>query len=129
MSNLKTYKLKDTWREWEIVLEVNHDLLTPERAREINEFWTSPDYRLEEAGQDAVKAVIKMAGERLASSFLEIGGGVCRDDHSAKRWTRENLHEIEGWGGTEPGELFGWCGIRLVSADIEVNLDLELEDE
>lgn len=34
----------------EVVLDVDHDVLTPELAREINAFWTDADWRLECAG-------------------------------------------------------------------------------
>ena len=129
MSNLKTYTLKETWKDWEVVLEVNHDLLTTERATEINEFWGDSGYRLQMAGQDAVKAVIKLAAERFAYAFLEIGGGACNTAEAAELWTRDSLHDLEGWGGSEGDRLFGWCGIRLVSAYLDIELDLEFEEE
>ncbi|MCY1185150.1 hypothetical protein D9M73_259060 [compost metagenome] len=72
-----------------------------------------------------VRAVIKLAAERLVTAILAWGGGVVRDGEQSKIWTQQNLHDEEGWGGTEGGEPFGWCGIRLVSADVQVDLDLE----
>ncbi|WP_371356141.1 DUF2528 family protein [Pseudomonas chlororaphis] len=129
MANLKQYTLKDAWKDWDITLEVNHDQLTVERATLINEYWSDSKWRLSEANQDVVMAVIKMAARQLVFAFLEIGGGTCNTTEAAGYWTRDNLHNQEGWGGTEGNEPFGWCGIRLVSADIEVDLDLEFQED
>ncbi|WP_025129702.1 DUF2528 family protein [Pseudomonas sp. PH1b] len=129
MANLKKYTLVDSWKEWSITLEVDHDILTKERATEINGFWSDAEYRISDEDDDVVMAVIKMAAKHLTYAFLEIGGGVCVDDESAGYWTRDNLQNEEGWGGTVKGSAFGWCGIRLVSADVEVDLDLEFQGD
>lgn len=128
MANLKRFTLKDDWKDWDITLEVNLDQLTTERATLINEFWSGHDDRLDEADGDVVRAVIKLAAERLVYAFLERGGAHIRDGEQSKIWTQQDLHDQEGWGGTEDGEPFGWCGIRLVTADVQVDLDLEFQD-
>ncbi|WP_228022208.1 MULTISPECIES: DUF2528 family protein [unclassified Pseudomonas] len=129
MTNLKKHTLMDSWKDWSITLEVDHDILTIERATEINEFWTSAEERLSDEDGDVVMVVIKMAAKHLVYAFLEMGGGVCSDERAAGHWTRDNLQNDEGWGGTVKGSAFGWCGIRLVSADIEVDLNLEFRGE
>lgn len=129
MANLKRFTLKDGWKDWELTLEVDLDVLTPERAGEINEFWSGDKDRLSDAGGDVVRAVIKLAAKRLTYALLEQGGGLVRDGEVAAIWTKQGLHDQEGWGGTEEGNSFGWCGIRLVSAEVEVDLDLEFEEE
>lgn len=129
MTNLKKYTLVDSWKDWSITLEVDHDILTKERATEINEFWTSAEERLSDEDGDVVMAVIKMAAKHLVYAFLEMGGGVCFDERAAGHWTCDNLHYDEGWGGTVKGSAFGWCGIRLENADIEVDLNLEFQGE
>lgn len=126
MANLKKYTLKDTWKEWEVTLEVDHDILNEERATAINSFWTSADDRLSDADDDVVRAVIKLAAEGWVYDLLEAGGMRVEDGQQSRIWT-EDRHNKEGWGGTLQGSVFGWCGIRLVSADIEVNLDLEFQ--
>ncbi|AZE47179.1 MULTISPECIES: DUF2528 family protein [Pseudomonas] len=128
MANLKQYTLKDTWKEWEITLEVDHDILTEERATVINSFWTSAVDRLSEADDDVVRAVIKLAAEGWVYDLLEAGGMRVDDGRQSQIWT-EDRHNKEGWGGTVQGSAFGWCGIRLVSAEIEVDLDLEFQED
>ncbi|MNF63355.1 hypothetical protein D3C84_450560 [compost metagenome] len=127
MANLKRYTLVDSWKDWGITLEVDHDLLTSELATLINEFWSGHEYRLEQAGGDVVWAVVRMAAERFVYALLEVGGGLVSSSHQAEIWT-EKLHDQEGWGGTAKGSAFGRCGIRLVEADVEVVLDLEFKE-
>lgn len=123
--NIKRYMLRDTWLDWAVILEVNHDQLTEERATLINQFWSGDDYRLDNAEGDVVKAVIKLAASTLVTAFLRIGGGnVAEGNEAAALWTRDDLHNHEGWGGQEDN-VYGWCGIRLVSADVGVDIDLD----
>lgn len=128
MANLKRFTLKDDWKDWDIVLEVDLDQLTIERATEINQFWGGDDDRLAEADGDVVRAVIKHAAKRLVYALLEQGGEVVRDGEQSQIWTQQDLHNQEGWGGTDDGNPFGWCGIRLVRADVLVDLDLEFQE-
>jgi hypothetical protein len=129
-SNIRQYALKDSWRDWEIVLEVDHSKLNEERAAEINQFWSGDSRRLDEVDGDVVKAAIKLAAETLVTALLKVGGGRVNKSNidGAGYWTRDDLHNEEGWGGTDDTP-FGWCGIRLVSADVEVGLSLEFEGE
>lgn len=127
MANLQKFTLSDSWKDWSITLEVDLDILTVERATEINEFWSDADYRLRQTNGDVVLAVIKMAAVRFIYAFLEIGGACVTKDEGGNNWTTTELHNQEGWGGSEEGNPFGWCGIRLVSADVEVDLDLEFK--
>lgn len=130
MANLKKFTLRDSWKDWSITLEVDLDILTEERATEINEFWSDADYRLGEEDGDVVRAVIRMAARRFVFAFLEIGGAVvCGGTEYTSSWTKTELHDQEGWGGSEEGNPFGWCGIRLVEADVQVDLDLEFKGE
>ncbi|MDH1007392.1 DUF2528 family protein [Pseudomonas nicosulfuronedens] len=129
MANLRRFTLKDDWKDWDITLEVNLDQLTAERATLINEFWSGHDDRLDDANGDVVDAVIKLAAERLVYAFLERGGAHVSDGAQSKIWTQQDLHDQEGWGGTEDGNPFGWCGIRLVTADVQVDLDLEFQED
>ncbi|MGK4362065.1 DUF2528 family protein [Ectopseudomonas chengduensis] len=130
MANLQKFTLSDSWKDWSITLEVDLDILTAERATEINEFWSGDDDRLSDADGDVIRAVVKLAAERFVFAFLEIGGAfVEKDGWNAGHWTKRSLHQEEGWGGSEEGNPFGWCGIRLVHADVQVDLDLEFKGE
>lgn len=130
MANLKQFTLSDSWKDWQLTLEVDLDILTEERATEINEFWSSAEDRVGDQDGDVIRAVVKLAAERFVFAFLEIGGAfVDEDGWHAGHWTKRDLHEQEGWGGSEEGNPFGWCGIRLVRADVQVDLDLEFKGE
>ncbi|MNL66901.1 hypothetical protein D3C87_1914350 [compost metagenome] len=54
--------------------------------------------------------------------MLEDGGAdfsVNSNSYPARMSTR-TLHCREGWGGQIEGDEFGWCGIRVVTADVQV---------
>lgn len=127
MANLQKFTLGDSWKDWQLTLEVDLDILTEERATEINEFWSGDDDRLRDADGDVIRAVIKLAAERLVFALLRVSGGIVFGDEQAAIWTKQDLHDEEGWGGSEEGNPFGWCGIRLVTADVSVDLDLEFK--
>lgn len=129
MANLKQFTLSDSWKDWQLTLEVDLDILTEERATMINEFWSGDDRRLDDADGEVIRAVIKLAAERLVFALLRIGGGIVFGEEQASIWTKQDLHDDEGWGGSEEGNPFGWCGIRLVTADVSVDLDLEFKGE
>lgn len=117
--NIKRFKVKDTWKDFEVTLEVDLDRLTAERAELINSFWTSADDRLDEEGGDVVRTVIRLAGLEVMCEILEDGGA---DFGDADSWycqkTTKALQDSEGWGGVVEGDDFGWCGIRVVGAEI-----------
>ncbi|MCL8302158.1 DUF2528 family protein [Pseudomonas mosselii] len=120
-TNIKRFKVKDTWKDYEVTLEVDLDRLTTERAEMINSFWTGADDRLDEQNGDLVKTVIRMAGHEVMCEILEDRGA---DFGDADRWscqqTSKKLHNGEGWGGEGDGDGFGWCGIRVVGAEVDV---------
>jgi hypothetical protein len=125
-SNIKRYKVKETWKDYEVTLEVNHAVLTVERAAMINEFWSDQDGRMNAEDGDVVKAVIRLFGQRAINAMLAEGGAdftinfkhVMTGEHPGPYWTAD-LHGNEGWGGSIPGDPYGWCGIRLIAADVE----------
>ena len=105
--NIRRFKVKDTWKDYEVLLEVNLDRLTPERAEMINSFWGDDKYRLLHENGDVVKAVIRLAGQTLINAMLSQGGtdfsestkGVIFGDNPGPIWTEDDLHNEEGWGG------------------------------
>lgn len=122
-ANIKRYTVSEQFGDQEVTLEVNRDLLTVERAAMINEFWSSADYRLEEENGDVVRAVIRMFGQTMINTMLAQGGadfsektrGLMGFGSPGPLWTAD-VHNEEGWGGTEDGNPFGWCGIRCIAA-------------
>lgn len=128
MSNVKRYKIEHNWNEgMEVVLEVDHDILTPERAAEINNFWSNHDGREAEA-QGVVPAVIRLFGGCAINAMLAEGGAEFGEHQpeSQRVWS-EDLRSEEGWGGefdpahppTDGRKPYGWCGIRVISACVE----------
>ena len=121
MTNIKRYKVKDTWNGYEVTLEVDLKRLTTERAQQINSFWTGADDRLEEQDGDLVQTVIRMAGHEVMCEVLVDRGA---DFGDGEKWycqqTSKKLHNGEGWGGESEVDDFGWCGIRVVGAYVQV---------
>lgn len=128
---IRRYQVLESFKDYEVTLEVDHSILTQERATQINSFWTSDDDRLDEENGDVVRTVIRMAGQTLINLMLE-WGDVDFSDAEGERgdiWSKE-LRELEGWGGELEGSAYGWCGIRAVSASVSNCSfhDLELRD-
>lgn len=112
----KRYKLMAGWAgEISVTVEVDHDVLTPEVAKEINDFWTSAEEVLAAANDDIVLAAVRRAGPYLIGAVLE---------GSNLRGAQAELDEAEGW----PAK--GAHGIKIV--DFEVpdmgSIDLEMEE-
>lgn len=119
--NIKKFKVKDTWKDYEVTLEVDLNRLTAERAALINRFWTGHEDRLDEESEDVVRTVIRLAGQELICQMLSDGGADFKPDNA---WlcnsVSKELHEREGWGGEVPWDNFGWCGIRVIAADVQM---------
>lgn len=125
-SLIKRYVVKDEWKDFEVTLEVNHNRLTPEIATQINEFWGGwGDRLIAESSGDVVKTTIRLFGLRMIHVMLSQGGASFGpnaksplfDEHPGKHWSCD-LQNEEGWGGTG-GDPYGWCGIRVVAADVD----------
>ncbi|HIH4679521.1 TPA: DUF2528 family protein [Pseudomonas aeruginosa] len=136
MSEIKRYTVKESWKDYSITLEVDHSILTAERAAMINGFWSDHKGRLQQESGDPVRAVIRYAGSTLMRLMLSEGGCSFAQsssdnpfDQPGPVWSQD-LHELEGWGGTDPNTPFGWCGIRCVAADVDAPEfdDVELKE-
>lgn len=117
-TNIKRFQVKDDWKDYEVVLEVDMDILTEEKAALINNFWTSAEDRLDECDGNVRATVVRLFGQNAICTFLQDGGVCTSTDWVLSRISKE-LRGEEGWGGEgdTPG-TFGWCGIRVVSADV-----------
>lgn len=127
MSLIKRYKVAHTWNEgMEVELEVHFQILTPERAKEINDFWSCAEDRVLEQNNSFQEAVIRLFGSTAINIMLSEGGASFSGPNSeaAQIWSKQ-IRELEGWGAEGPENEaaslapYGWCGIRIVSAEVE----------
>ncbi len=126
MSNLKTYRVAADWfGDAEVTLQVDHDVLTPELATEINQFWSDADGRLADESDDVVRTVIRMFGAAAIRFFMDDGGAHFGPRAEGDRhWTAEVLKaQAEGWPGIDGlGILITMADVSTVGYD-----DVELE--
>jgi hypothetical protein len=106
----------------EVTVEVDLDKLTQERATEINDFWGNPGRRVAKAGGSVIHAVVRMFALESIYAMLYDSGAVFDERHSltAEKCAKDRSIERraqEGWGG-EDDTPYGWCGMRLVAADV-----------
>lgn len=105
----KRYTIRYAWT-YDMVVEIDLDVMTEAKLHEINNFWSEAEYRLRAARGDILQAVLKMLGLRAFYTTLT--------ELDAEGMWRTN--PPEGWP-----LLDGSAGILLVSLD-EFELD---EDE
>lgn len=126
-TTIKRYIVKEVWKDYEVTLEVNHERLTLEAATMLNNFWSGSKNRLHTENGDPVRAIIRYFGQIMINMMLSEGGSTFSIDNGQRRhfdcpgpiWTKD-LHEEEGWGGSIKNDPYGWCGIRVIAADVEV---------
>jgi len=129
-TNIKRFLVKEDWKDYQVTLEVDMEVLTDEKATMINDFWTGSKDRLGECNGDVRATVVRLFGQNAICTFLQDGGVCTNTDWVLNRISKE-LRGEEGWGGEDDDAgLFGWCGIRVVSADVEMPSfdDLELSE-
>ena len=115
MGNLKDYIVTASWfDDAGVTLRVDHDVLTPELATEINTFWSDADGRLADEKDDVVRAVVRMFGAAAIRFFMDDGGA--RFDTLGAgdlHWTGRVLESlVEGWPDIDS------LGILILSADV-----------
>ncbi|MFJ7315076.1 DUF2528 family protein [Pseudomonas sp. NPDC098747] len=133
-ANLKRYRVSESWKDYEVLLEVNFDVLTPDRAAMINDYLYDEHTRLMDEGGDVIRVAIRLAGATMIQIMLEQGGTAFTPtfknvfgDNPGPSWTRD-LHSAEGFGGCEADEKpYGWCGIRVIGANVDVPGFYEVE--
>ena len=117
MSNVKTYRVAADWfSDAEITLQVDHDVLTPELATLINEFWVNSVDRVEQEDGDVVLAVIRLFGSSAITFFMSDGGAFFGPTPEGNRhWTKAVLeYQNEGWPPLEA------LGILIAAAEVPV---------
>ena len=115
---MKRYKIDHTEMfQTELLLEVDHERLTPELASEINNFWSGCEDRLSDADGDPVLAVIKLAASIFLGYVLDVGQCL---NTEGMQLAFDNQHE--GWPRN------GEAGITLIDWDGRPDLDTCLLD-
>ena len=133
-TNIKRFKVSESWEDYEVLLEVNLDVLTPDRAAMINSYLSDDQTRLRDEDGDVIRVAIRLAGSTMIRIMLEQGGAGFTPtfknmfgDNPGASWTHD-LHSTEGFGGCEADERpYGWCGIRVIGADVDVPGYYEVE--
>jgi Protein of unknown function (DUF2528) len=74
MSNIKKFRVGEPLSDTYVVLEVDLDVLTAERAAFINDFVSGNDERLEREDGDVIRTAIRMFGDYAIRCFLADGG-------------------------------------------------------
>jgi len=73
MGNKKRYLLEHDGTYFDMTIEIDHDLVTDKELTEINEFWTRSEERLDAAGGDVLKAVLRMLCQCVIHLQFEYG--------------------------------------------------------
>ncbi|NBA97946.1 DUF2528 family protein [Pseudomonas sp. R5(2019)] len=133
-TNIKRFKVSESWKDYEVLLEVNLDVLTPDRAAMINNYLSNEQTRLMDEGGDVIRVAIRLAGSTMIRIMLEQGGAGFTPtfknvfgENPGASWTHD-LHSAEGFGGCEADEQpYGWCGMRVIGAEVDVPGYYEVE--
>ncbi|WP_221800465.1 DUF2528 family protein [Oceanobacter mangrovi] len=107
MSNIKLYRIDWDYKA-ELVVEVDHEVMTEEKLHEINNFWTSPESRISDAGT-VLNAVLKMLTSRCIDLMIESGWG---DSFLVDKFDWDKKYGVEGWPQMDGSE-----GIKIISAE------------
>lgn len=105
MSNIKRYRLDAPFAEFEVLVEIDHDLLTEELLHEINDFWSGSKERLTDAHGIVLDAVLGILYRTLW--FVVIESGNTSPESIAQEFARR-----EGWP-----PLDGTNGIKIIHVD------------
>ena len=113
MADIHTFRGAHTEIDIEVTLTADFDILTNERALEINKFWVEPDSGLAACDDDARLTVMRMSAQFFISKVSE-GHYFHRDS------LNREFYDAEGWGG------YDYNGIRLLSFDGGLDLEFDM---
>ncbi|MGX1958408.1 DUF2528 family protein [Serratia proteamaculans] len=107
MSNIQKYTVDYDWKA-ELEVEIDHDIMTEEKLHEINNFWSSPEYRIKKH-ESVLNAVLIMLAQHAmligVSNDYNVYGVVSEFD-----WG--DGHGQEGWPPMDGSE-----GIKITGFD------------
>jgi len=108
MSNIKRYKINWDYKA-ELVVEIDHDVMTDDKLHEINSFWGDANSRLIESGT-VLNAVLKMLMNVSIRLMIESGWG---DSFLVEKFNWESKYGgVEGWPNMDGSE-----GIKIISGE------------
>lgn len=102
MTDIRKYQVFQSFGEISVDITVDHDILTPELAEEINEFWGGAEDRVVAADGDVVMAVAKLIASRFMALLLE---------SDSIPWAQGQLDSSEGYPPN------GGHGVKLIDFD------------
>ncbi|MBF9263594.1 DUF2528 family protein [Paracidovorax cattleyae] len=116
MSQLVTYQVRADWfgDAPEVTLQVDLDILTPELAAEINDFWTDAENRLEAEEGNVLLTVIRLFGQVAIRYYMEDGGASFGPTTDTSHTEAVIEHQVEGWPAVED------LGILITAAEVSV---------
>lgn len=115
MADVKRYGV-NWFGELDLVVEVDHDVVTNDTLTEINTFWSDSSDRLRDADGDVLIAVLKMLAQRCFQLTTAYG-------YSVKGLVLE-FETIEGWprmDGSEGFKIIDCDELIFCKADISVS--------
>ncbi|PVY74763.1 DUF2528 family protein [Pectobacterium versatile] len=115
MADVKRYGV-NWFGELDLVVEVDHDLVTDDTLTEINTFWGDSSSRLRDADGNVLIAVLKMLGRRCFQLTTAYG-------YSVQELVRE-FETIEGWpfmDGSEGFKIIDCDELAFDKSDISVS--------
>ncbi|NCG55251.1 DUF2528 family protein [Serratia fonticola] len=88
----------------DLIVEIDHDIVTEKELHEINNFWSDSQDRLMDADGNVLHAVLKMLGQRcwplLIANWTMSGSSLSK------------AFDEEGWPPMD-----GSCGFRIIDCD------------
>ena len=120
MSNIKRYSIESPWADdFEVVVEIDHDLLTDELLHQINNFWCEAEYRLDECDGNVLYAVLGILYRKVWWSLVGMGGDA-HIEHMVEHFEKN----LEGWPLMD-----GSSGIKFIKYDpIEFDHNPEIKE-
>lgn len=119
MSEIKLYTGKySTWNsDFEVVIEIDHDVCTEANLRELNNFWGGAEDRVNDEDGDVTKAVLKLLCAEILRRSVSAFDAVQSFNWNAGKG-------VEGWPSMD-----GSFGIKIISYDeLEISTsDIEIE--
>ncbi|MBG6244764.1 hypothetical protein CS369_08270 [Candidatus Symbiopectobacterium sp. 'North America'] len=103
MADVKRYAI-NWFGELDLVVEIDHDVVTSDMLAEINSFWDDSRSRLRDADGDVLIAILKMLAQRCFQLTTAYGYGI-------QRLIRE-FETIEGWPRMDDSH-----GFKLINCD------------
>nr|WP_315481491.1 DUF2528 family protein [uncultured Undibacterium sp.] len=100
MNNSKKYRVSYD-DKFEMIVEIDHAIMTDEELHEINNFWGDASYRFDKSNRNITETVLKLLASKAFSESIRSWDPV------------KAIEESEGW----PTKMDGTFGIKIISID------------